>query len=307
MKILIAGVNGFIGSHITKALIDNKHEVTALTKPDSDFSRLGSVKIKKIVIHQYNDLILQLSKTHYDCIIQVAGILKPEPSSTSELLSMIDANFQLPSMLLYAASILGIPNYIHTSTVLEDAYVNDQYKNPTPINYYAATKKAIQPLLLHFAKVRGINIVDLRLHTIYGENDNQNKLIPALINSHLTKTTIKIKNPHQIINPVYISDVTAAYMCALQLISSIEKSAGILKRYDISGKFPLYIYELIKQIELQTKTSNIVILDNRNEINNLYKKIVNPPDFPWKQKVTLSAGLNRVISYQKNLLNKLTK
>ena len=53
MKILVTGANGFIGSNLTKLLVQHEHEVKAMVLPGTDLSNLENIKCEIV----YADII----------------------------------------------------------------------------------------------------------------------------------------------------------------------------------------------------------------------------------------------------------
>ena len=80
----------------------------------------------------------------------------------------------------------------------------------------------------------------LRPNNIYGESQYVEKIIPAIINSISYKKILKIHLKVKTIRRFLHVDVLSA---AIELLIKISKSVDI---YNITGKFKIQIYELVK-------------------------------------------------------------
>jgi CDP-paratose synthetase len=306
MKIIISGANGFIGSHITRKFVEEGHNVMALIRPESDLKRIRDLNIETIVIKDFNDLVPKISKNIPDCLIYASGKLKPEPTTAEELQTMITANFELPTMLLYSANILKIPNYIHTSSALEDVFISGEKKQSTfPKNYYASTKKAFRPFLEYFSQFGNSHIVDLRLNTIFGENENRKNLIPSLIHSCLTKTPMTVHSPDQILYPLYIDDVTKSYLLALKFLLNLKKGMGSFDKFDIACVTPVTVKQIASVIENETNSHGYITFGNSAGDTQYihYPNLMESNNIlGWKPSVSLKEGIKRAILHIKQEL-----
>ena len=74
MKVLVTGANGFIGSHLVKALIKNAYQVKAFVRPTSDLKSLEGLKVQLA----YGDILqlesVQKALENCQLVFHVAGI-----------------------------------------------------------------------------------------------------------------------------------------------------------------------------------------------------------------------------------------
>ncbi|MEA3476231.1 MAG: NAD-dependent epimerase/dehydratase family protein [Candidatus Cloacimonadota bacterium] len=50
MKILLAGITGFIGGHLCRRLLENQHnKILSLIRPNTDIARYKEIKNKKVI------------------------------------------------------------------------------------------------------------------------------------------------------------------------------------------------------------------------------------------------------------------
>ena len=122
MKILLTGAAGFLGSHISKKLIDNNHEVIGL-----DDLSTGSVKnIEQLINHPRYSFIEHDVRTPYqakvDAILNFACPASP-------------VNYQKDPVRTIETNFLGMINMLHlaneTSARIIQASTSEIYGDPT--------------------------------------------------------------------------------------------------------------------------------------------------------------------------------
>ena len=87
MKILLTGATGFLGSHLTRALVEKKYTVIGLKRRTSDVSRLSDLE-KVVTFFDVEDSLDHLFKSHpnIDMVIHVATNYGNQGEALSEIL-----------------------------------------------------------------------------------------------------------------------------------------------------------------------------------------------------------------------------
>jgi nucleoside-diphosphate-sugar epimerase len=114
------------------------------------------------------------------------------------------------------------------------------------LNAYASTKLACMEILKTFCKTNDINWIWLRLFSLFGEKENQNWLIPSLINSMLRDKQMDFTSGEQKYAYLYVKD----YASMMNKIVTMSIESGI---YNISSN--------------KTRTIKSLVEDIRNYIN----------------------------------------
>lgn len=182
MSILVTGAAGFIGSHVTEALLERGHDVIGIDNFDPFYDR--TVKERNLERARANDSFqlleldlaeegsLQVIPDSVDSIIHLAALAGVRPS-IAEPGRYWRVNVMGTSALVSFARRRGIRTFVFASS--SSVYGNND-KVPFseddrvdhPISPYAATKKSGE-LLCHTAShLDGLTCLCLRFFTVYG-------------------------------------------------------------------------------------------------------------------------------------------
>lgn len=177
MKVLVTGANGFLGSWITKALVNEGHEVHALVRPKSDISELDGVKCT--YVHGDVTDIHSLLETFkgMDSIFHLAGIIAYKKSQRS---LMDKVNVQGTANVVSVCREYKIRRLVYLSSVAAiggsfspDKSLNEESEyNITDLNLgYFETKYQAEKIVKKACDKGEIDAVILNPTTIYGAGD----------------------------------------------------------------------------------------------------------------------------------------
>lgn len=199
MKILVTGSAGFIGFHLTVALLKNGHQVVGIDNINDyydvnlKYNRLGECGIEqsnigwnkevqsisyplyrfiKLNLEDKNELMTICSDNNFDVIINLAAqagvrysIVNPDAYVQSNLVGFINIleasrHFKVKH-LIYASSssVYGLNEQIPFST---------KHNVNHPVSLYAATKKANELMAHSYSYLYNIPTTGLRFFTVYG-------------------------------------------------------------------------------------------------------------------------------------------
>lgn len=166
MKILVTGANGYIGSHMIKALLDNGHEVIAVDfKNDRIDSRARFIKMD---IYENNENLYEaLDKP--EVLLHLACKDVPVHNSLWHIES-IPKNFKFIKELadngLKQVVTVGSMHDIgyYEGAVPEDAI-------PNPMSFYGISKDTLRRLLSVYLKDKNVSYKHLRFFYTYGDDE----------------------------------------------------------------------------------------------------------------------------------------
>ncbi len=191
-KILVTGADGFIGSHLTEALVRAGHKVRAFVYYNS-FGSWGWLdhcdpEIKKSLEIFPGDIRdaygVRKALDGCDIVFHLAALISI-PFSYHSPEAYVDTNVKGTLNVLQAARDLGIKKVIHTST--SEVYGTAQFVPITeehplrPQSPYAATKVGADQLALSFFRSFDLPVTVVRPFNTYGPRQSTRAIIPTVI------------------------------------------------------------------------------------------------------------------------------
>lgn len=176
MNVLVTGANGFLGSWLTKRLLSEGHNVSALVRKNSDLSELSDVRPQYVYGDVTDPSSLIETFKNKDVIFHLAGIVAYK---ASERPIMEKVNVQGTQNVIEACEKLQIPQLLHLSSVVavgssfkpliltEESSYNIHHLN---LGYFETKKKA-EDMVVQAAKNNRIRAVCVNPSTIYGFGD----------------------------------------------------------------------------------------------------------------------------------------
>jgi len=305
MKIFVTGASGFIGSHLTRKLIEGGYDVLVLATPDANFWRI------KDIIHRINILrgVLQdisgfqdeLHDWRPEVCIHLAWFAEP-----GKYLNSLEnlASLQGSLNLLQALANCGCRQFIGAGTCAEYEIKHEKLKedNKTkPQTLYGASKLSFQLIGEQIALQTGLLFTWGRIFYLYGTQEDTRRIIPSSILSLQNGKPFLSSFGEQIRDYLHVQDVADAF------ITLLEKQA--VGTYNICSAAPIsirFILDTIGSMTGQTKLIKYGSLPYREwepkYICGNNKKL---KELGWKPKVSLQEGLKEMITWLQNEYTKL--
>lgn len=230
MKIYIVG-DGFLGGRLAK-FYNDKEEI-----------RVSPAFVAEAIMAWMDDIIADIVEFCPDVVI-VPAAAQDTGDDQAAIESLVVSNCMLPCRI---ASLLSekFPDAMMavfgTSWQFSDS---DTYR---PFNLYAASKRAGQDLLTHYA-LRGLRIIQFILFDTYGENDKRRKLFNILVNAANANEPIDVTPGDQEIDLVHVDDVCRGVDAGLRELRQWNTRKGLLIR-SLGSHRPITVKELVKRLE----------------------------------------------------------
>ena len=268
MKVLVTGADGFIGSHLTEALLKDGYQVRALAQYNS-FNYWGWLEDIKpnlnleIVCGDIRDpnYCREISKG-IDVIFDLAALIAI-PYSNIAPESYIETNVKGTLNICQAAKDNSVKRILVTST--SEVYGTAKYvpideKHPLqPQSPYSASKIGADAIAMSFYNAFKLPLTIVRPFNTYGPRQSARAVIPTIITqiaSGMKEIKLGDTSPTRDFN--YVEDICQGFILLSQCDKAIGETVNIGSNYEISIK---ETFELIKDI--MHSDAKLVINDQR--------------------------------------------
>ena len=216
-SVLITGAAGFIGSHLTRRLVDAGCDVSVLIRESSDVWRITDVLDRIRVIR--TDLInIDIELLKEECkgtkILFHLGAAGISQEADEEILAQTNADSTLS--LLKLAKALDVERFIYTGSCFEynDGTNIIEDTDPYPMNEYSASKTEGWRSANMFHKEHDLPVISLRPFTAYGPFEAKYRMISYVINQILDGNDLELTESEQARDFIYIDDCIDAFLLA---------------------------------------------------------------------------------------------
>jgi len=214
MRVFITGASGFIGSHVTRALLAAGHDVAALVLPNDPLWRLcdvtGQFTVLTGALSEVTEMRQALAEWRPEVCIHLAWYAEPGKYLQSlENLSSLTSSLTLLQVLQQ----VGCRQVVAAGTCAE--YDTDlgylREDSPTrPATLYAATKLAFNLIGQQMAAAAGMQFAWGRIFYPYGPYEDKRRVVPALIRALLSGQPFPATPGEQVRDYIHVEDVASA-------------------------------------------------------------------------------------------------
>lgn len=302
MKILVTGAAGFIGSHLTKFLLEQDHYVYILdnfkTGSLTNLTFLEKFPNQSSLICEdiRNQSIFRFLSDKIDAVFHLAALTSVEESNNQPN-KYLDVNVYGTQNLIESIYMKSIKLVYISSAAIYGGYnipIKETFKT-NPESFYGISKLATEYLISQYPFK--VNPIIIRPFNVYGKNQNLNSNYPAVIPKFIrdinsNKILSIYGDGNQIRDFIYIDDVIKALYLAL--FNSISKDC-----FNLGSGSGISILELIQYLEIiMKKNINYNLLPARlNDIKFSVADITKiEKSLNFKIKTPILQGLYNLIS-----------
>ena len=213
-RYLITGATGFVGSNLTRHLVNKGNNVSIIVRRGINWRLTDSASKITVytadLVHSPLDAIIQSARPQFIVHMASHGVYPREDNPET----MADINVKGTMRLLQAAKKVPFKRFINTGTAVEYGIKSKKMRENqvlNPINDYGVTKAAATLYCQKEGIRTGLPIVTLRLFTPFGYFEDKNRLIPSIMLSALANQLIRVSVPQSVRDFVFIDDVVRAY------------------------------------------------------------------------------------------------
>lgn len=266
MHILVIGGAGYIGSHVVKSLLQEKHQISVY----DNFSTGQPINLFPQTHLIEGDILdyprlLDAMKNNIDAVIHLAAkkavgesMENPEKYALNNISGTIN--------ILNAMSVCGVKKIVFSSSAAvygAPEYLPVDENHPTdPMSFYGFSKLDIEKYLHWYELLKGIKFIALRYFNAVGYDEdgdirglekNPQNLLPLVMESVLgQREKLKIfgndydtRDGTCIRDYIHVSDLAAAHALAINYLNH-EKKSQILNLGTEKG---ISVLEMVKKTE----------------------------------------------------------
>ena len=316
IKVLLTGADGFIGSHLTEALVRRGYQVRAFVLYNS-FNSWGWLdRCAPDVMGQFEVFAGDIRDPHgvktamkgCDAVLHLAALIAI-PYSYHSPDTYIDTNIKGTLNVLQATRELGVSRLIHTST--SEVYGTAKFVPITeehPLqgqSPYSASKIGADKMAESFYRSFGVPVTTARPFNTYGPRQSARAIIPTVITQLMeNKKEVRVGSVHPTRDFNYVSDICAGFIALAGCDEAVGREVNIGSGQEIS------IGGLIEMIMELTGTDAAVVSEKgrkrpkQSEVERLLCDNTLIRDLTgWEPKVSLQAGLRKTIEWFKDKNN----
>ncbi|MDN6268560.1 MAG: NAD-dependent epimerase [Staphylococcus equorum] len=330
MKILVTGAAGFIGFHLSKAILKKENEVIGIDnlndyyEQDLKISRLDILKeIDGFTFHKLDlkdkadvDTIFEKYKPEY--VVNLAAqagvrysIENPYAYIDSNLvgfMNILEACRHFPvKHLLYASS-----SSVYGGNKVAPFSTNHNVDHP--VSLYAATKKSNELMAHTYSHLYGIPTTGLRFFTVYGPYGRPDMAYFSFTRNILSGKPIKVFNHGKMERDfTYVDDIVEGVEKLIPVIpqaisdwnedeDDISTSFAPYKIYNIGNNNPVPLMRFINALEsaLGKEAEKVYMEMQPGDVMRTYADVTDlERDIDFRPNTSIEDGLQKFVDWYK--------
>lgn len=307
-KILVTGSDGFIGSHLTEALVRQGHNVRAFVYYNS-FDSWGWLdhsppEIKKDLDIFSGDIRdphgVRKAMEGCDLVLHLAALIGI-PFSYHSPDAYVDTNIKGTLNILQAAKELGTEKILHTST--SEVYGTAQFVPITedhPLqgqSPYAATKIGADQLALSFHRSFGLPVSIVRPFNTFGPRQSTRAVIPTIITQLAAgEKKIRLGSIHPTRDFTFVKDTVGGFLAIANSKNSIGEVINIGSNFEISVGDTAALIAKVMNVEVDIEAEDTRTRPAKSEVERLWASNEKAKDLTgWSPSYGGSDGFERAM------------
>ena len=245
MRVLITGADGFVGAHVTRALLKSGMEVGVLTRSGATFRRLQDVADRIHILqgdlNEIDRLRPTLNNFKPEACIHLAWYAEPgKYLHAPQNIAMLNSSLAL----IQALAEVGCTHFVGAGTCAEydaeQGWLKEEGRT-RPETLYAASKLSLCLAGEQLARQNRMGFAWGRIFYPYGPEEDSRRMVPALIRALLAEEPFPASRGDQVRDYIYVEDVAQAFRLLLT-----QKTSGI---FNIGSGVPITVRHLMETIE----------------------------------------------------------
>ncbi|MCH8993508.1 MAG: NAD-dependent epimerase/dehydratase family protein [Chloroflexi bacterium] len=225
MRVLVTGGAGFIGSHVSRVLLDQGHQVTVLDNLARGRRELVPEAASFVDVDLADEDATAEALRGHDAVIHLAGFLEVAVSVERPVL-FAENNIVNSVRLLEAMRRADVSKIVFSSSatvygVPKRLPLREDDEMGMQANPYGATKVAVETFLGVYHQLYDFDCVLLRYFNPYGPNelcDPETHAVPNIVRAVLERRPIPVYwKGEQVRDYIYVEDLARAHIAPLEV------------------------------------------------------------------------------------------
>ncbi len=281
-QVLVTGADGFIGSHLTEALVRQGFKVRALVYYNA-FNSWGWLDHCGEDIKGHFEVFagdirdphgVKSAMAGCEAVLHLAALIGI-PFSYHSPSTYVETNINGTLNVLQAARDLDVSRIIHTST--SEVYGTAQFvpiteKHPLQgQSPYSASKIAADQLAYSFYSSFNLPVITIRPFNTYGPRQSARAVIPTIITQIANKTnTIKLGATNPTRDFSFIEDTVSGFISALKSENGIGQTINLGSNFEVSIEDTAKLIADLMGASIEISTDEERLRPENSEVERLW-------------------------------------
>jgi UDP-glucuronate 4-epimerase len=291
MRYVVTGAAGFIGSHLTEALLADGHEVVAVDCfTDYYDPELKEENARAFDVSRLDLADDELALDGFDGVFHLAG--QPGVRSFGAVFDdYVRRNLLASQRVFERAAGAGVRVVFASSSSVYgevESYPTPEDVRPSPISPYGITKLGCEQLVHAYAKSFGLEAVVLRYFTVYGPRQRPDMAFARVVDALARAASFELYGDGlQSRSFTYVADAVAATIAAMR-----DAPAGAL--YNVGGGAEATMRDTIATLE-RVSGRTLDVVERPAAAGDVRRTAADTQrierDLGWRASTTLEDGL----------------
>jgi UDP-glucose 4-epimerase len=294
MKVLVTGGAGFIGSAVTRVLLEEGHDVTVVDNLSKGFRTLVPEGARFIEGDLRDEARLPEWLRGHDAVIHMAAFIEVG-RSVEEPVLFAENNIVNSVRLLQAMRRADVGKIVFSSSATvygtpEHLPIRETDPLGAQSNPYGASKVATEAFVATYNQLYGMDGIVLRYFNPYGPNElhePETHAIPNFIRAALERRTIPLYwKGEQVRDFIYVDDLARAHTAVLGLSG--------LDYYNVGSETGTKMIDVVRDI--------FEIVGYETPIDDLGERAGDvPATYAWSEKIAAATGWRAQVPLKEGL------
>ena len=281
-KILVTGADGFIGSHLTEALVRQGYDVRAFVLYNS-FNSWGWLdncapdvagRFEVFAGDIRDPYGVKKAMQGCDIVMHLAALIAI-PYSYHSPDTYVDTNVKGTLNVVQAARELGVKKVVHTST--SEVYGTAQFVPITELHPlqgqspYSATKIGADQIAMSFYNSFDTPVATIRPFNTYGPRQSARAIIPTVITQIANgKRKINLGALHPTRDFNFVMDTVRGFIAVAESEKSIGEVINIGSNFEISIGDTVRLIAQVMGVDIEVETDQARLRPEKSEVDRLW-------------------------------------